>query len=388
MLTDAAIRRLPPKEKRYVVADDKGLYLEVRPNGGKSWKVRLYQDGRERKTTLGRYPRMSLKEARLERDRLKIEAAEGGVRSGKDGVRQSRGTFEQLCREWFETKIEPLMSARHSQTVLSRLDRIVIPALGDWTPDEITAPDVLEAMRPVERMGHNETAIRTTQIIGQVMRYGVATGKCTRDVTADMKGALTPQKVEHRPTITSPAAIGALCRAIDAAKGTPIVQAALLFHMLTAVRPGELRKAEWAEIEGDLWKIPAPKMKLRRPHVVPLSRQALEVLEKLHPITGRSPYLFPAVRNFSRPMSDMTELVALRRLGYGQDEIVPHGFRGMFSTLAYENGWSSDVVERQLAHAKGGVRAAYDHSLLLDQRRDLMQWWADWLDSRRKESFL
>jgi integrase len=272
----------------------------------------------------------------------------------------------------------------HARTIRSRLDRLILPYLGDKQPAEISAPELLTILRRIEDRGHVETAHRVSQIVGQVLRYGIATGQAVHDITADLKGALIPRKPEHFPTLTDPEKIGGLMRSIYAFSGSPVVRCAMLFQIYTAVRPGEMRKAEWKEIDGDLWKIPAERMKKRRPHLVPLSHHAMDVLEDIRPLTGGGELIFPSIRSKIKPISDMTVNAALRRMGYTQDELTGHGFRAMFSTIANEHQWPSDVIEKQLAHVeKNSVRAAYNHAELLEKRRELMVWWGNWLESQK-----
>lgn len=374
MLTDAKIKALKPQEKRYSTLDSDGLYIEVLPGGGKHWRVRKRHAGGEIKRSLGKYPAVSLREARRLRDNL-LEMLE------RNGARE---TFESVATEWLETKVEPIRASRHTETIVSRLRRFVFPAIGQMPVSEVSPPELLSIAREIERTGKIETARRTVQICGQVMRYAVATGRARYDPSGALKGALAPTRVKHRATITNPREIGGLMRAIDGLKKSPIVRAALLIQAYTFVRPGELRRARWGEISKEDWKIPAEKMKMRRPHIVPLSSQAQKVLKDLEPLTGGSEWVFPAARDKTRPMSDMTVNAALRRLGYGKDEITGHGFRSMASTILNENGWPADVIERQLAHVeKNAVRAAYNHAEYLPKRREMMQWWADWLNGQK-----
>jgi integrase len=371
-LTNAEIKRATPREKRYTMRDSEGLWLEITPAGKKTWKVRFKAQGREIKHTLGRYPDVSLKEARLKRDEIRLELV--------NHKSAPEGTFSALAEEWFERQVVPVRTHGHARTIRSRLDRLILPYLGDRPPVEINAPELLTILRRIEDQGHVETAHRVSQIVGQVLRYGIATGQARHDITADLKGALIPRKPEHFPTLTNPEKIGGLMRAIQAFSGSVIVRCAMLFQIYTAVRPGEMRKAEWKEIDGDLWKIPAERMKKRRPHLVPLSSQAMDVLEEIRPLTGGGELIFPSIRSKTRPISDMTVNAALRRMGYAQNELTGHGFRAMFSTIANECQWPSDVIELQLAHVdKNSVRAAYNHAELLDKRRELLQWWGDWL---------
>ncbi len=377
-LTDMEIRKAKPGEKRYVLRDSEGLALRVHPSGKKTWIVRCMVNRKNLAKTIGEYPAMGIREARVKRNELRMELQRGDT--------DETGTFRTLAEEWYKTKVEPIRVPRHAETVWSRLERLILPYLGDQSPRAITAPELLHVLRRIEAQGHIELAHRTCQIVGQVLRYGIATGKAERDVAADLRGALIPRQAEHYPTITDPREIGALMRAIRGFSGSLIVRCAMLFQAYTAVRPGELRHAEWKEISGDLWKIRGEKMKMRRDHLVPLSAQALSVLQTLRPMTGEGPYLFPSFRTPQRPFSDATVNAALRRLGYSQDEFTGHSFRSMFSTMANENQWPSDVIERQLAHVeKNAVRAAYNHAEFLDQRKDLMRWWGEWLDEQQRK---
>ena len=377
-MNDVSVRKLRAKEKRYMVQDSDGLYLEILPSGTKSWKVRFTVNGKSVRKTLGRYPDISLKEARLKRDEIRLD-----VVHGKTGD-LSRGTFKALAEEWFERQVVRVRTHGHARTIRSRLDRLILPYLGDKQPAEISAPELLTILRRIEDRGHVETAHRVSQIVGQVLRYGIATGHAVHDITADLKGALIPRKPEHFPTLTDPEKIGGLMRSIYAFSGSPVVRCAMLFQIYTAVRPGEMRKAEWKEIDGDLWKIPAERMKKRRPHLVPLSHHAMDVLEDIRPLTGGGELIFPSIRSKIKPISDMTVNAALRRMGYTQDELTGHGFRAMFSTIANEHQWPSDVIEKQLAHVeKNSVRAAYNHAELLEKRRELMVWWGNWLESQK-----
>jgi integrase len=263
------------------------------------------------------------------------------------------------------------------------LEQGIFPWLGAKPIREIAAPDLLAALRRIEERGAIETAHRTKQACGQVFRYAVATGRAERDPTGDLRGAIPPANGKRFATITEPKAVGKLLRAIEGYEGSFIVRCALRLAPLVFVRPGELRTAEWAEfdLERAEWRIPGEKMKMKSPHMVPLSRQALEVLGELHPLTGSGRYLFPGERSKDRPMSSNTVNAALRRMGYGSDEMTGHGFRAMACSILNEQGWNPDAIERQLAHAeRSKVRAAYLRSEYLDERRRMMQAWADYLD--------
>lgn len=303
-----------------------------------------------------------------------------------------KDTLQAVALDWYERNVEPVSSKTHSERTISRLRRFAFPAIGNKPVKDITAPDLLGLIRPIEAAGHNETAHRTLQICGQVFRYAVAIGIGIRDPSSDLRGALTPANPSHFPAITDPARIGELMRAIDSLVIAPIVRCALRLSALTFVRPGELRTAEWdhMDLAKAEWRIPPEKMKMKRLHIVPLSRQAAEILEKMRPVSGHGRFVFPAVRclvRCDRAMSDGTMSAVLRRLGYSQGEFTPHGFRSMASTILHEQGWPLDAIERQLAHVEGNsVRAAYSYAEHLDIRRKMMQAWADWLDGVKSEN--
>lgn len=386
-LTDSVIRNAKPKEKPYKLTDGRGLYLLVNKSGRYfRWDYRF---GGKRKTlALGVYPDIKLKEVREKHEDLRRLLANNiDPMEYKKQVRakihtETINSFEAVAREWF-IKNKPVWTEKHAQTIISRLENNIFPWLGDTATSSITAPMLLESLRRIEDRGAVETAHRVKQICGQVFRYAIATGRGERDPSADLKGALPPTKPKHMATITSPGKVGELMRAIDSYRGNLITRCALKFAPLTFVRPGELRHAEWDEINLDeaVWKIPAEKMKMRSVHIVPLSKQAISVLDEIKPLTGNGKYVFPSLRSGSRPMSDNTILAALRRMGYAKEEMTGHGFRGMSSTLLHEKGWATDVIERQLAHAESNsVKAAYNHAQHLPERKKMMQWWADYLD--------
>jgi len=382
-LSDARIRKIEIREKAYMVRDDRGLYLEVQPNGAKYWRIRLWEKGKEIRKSLGVYPEVPLAKARQKRDEIRSKIASGEAPFEKP---KTVPTLHEVATEWLGTKVLPIRVPRHSETIVSRLNRFVLPFLGDRPIDSIQPYELLEIIRRVEAGGIHETAHRVLQICGQLFRYGVATGRCPRDIAADLRGALIPVKKEHHSSITDPRGVGGLMRAIDDYQGSFIVKCAMQLSALSFTRPGEIRHAEWAEfdIEKTEWRIPAEKMKMRRIHVIPLSRQAITVIESLRPLTGRGRYLFPSAKSSARPISDATVVAALRRMGFGKDEMTHHGFRSMASTILNEKGWPPDAIERQLAHVEGNsVRAAYNYAEHLDMRREMMQWWADWLDGQR-----
>ena len=386
-LTEMEIRKAKPREKPYRLGDGDGLHLEVIPAGGKYWHLRYWVNGKEKKVSLGVYPEVGLKDAREKRDDFKRNLAIGvDPRAPKPEI----STFEKVAREWHGQNIAPSKSPQYAYKVISRLEKFLFPRIGERPINEITAPELLMPLRAIESQGMNETAHTVRQIAGQVFRFAIATGVADRDPAADLRGALAPVIVKHRAAITDPRKVKDLIRAMTAFSGSPVVQSALWFSVYTFQRPGEIRLAEWSEIdlESLLWRIPDPKMKEREPHLVPLSRQAVGILQGLKPLTGHGKYIFPSIRTEARgdrPMSENTITASLRRLGFGQDEMCAHGFRGMASTILNEQGWPPDVIERALAHAEGNsVRAAYNHARHLPQRREMLQHWADWLDSLKE----
>ena len=383
-LTDITIRSTKPGAKPKRLFDSGGLYLEVSPSGSKLWRLKYRIAKREKRLAFGIYPEVSLKDARAKRDEARKLLAAGvdpGVQRKMMELQNASG-FEAVAREWF-TKFSPSWSPDHAERVIRRFERDVFPWMGARPIGEITAPELLTALRRVENRGVVETAHRVMQNCSQVFRYAVATGRTERDPTADLRGALPPVKGNHFASITDPKAIGELLRAINGYQGSFATQCALRLAPLVFVRPGELRRAEWAEFDLDAaeWRIPASKMKMRVIHVVPLSAQAVSILRELHPLTGGGKYVFPGTRTKDRPMSENTVLAALRRMGYGTNDMTGHGFRSMASTILNEQGWNRDAIERQLAHAeRGNVRAAYNYAEHLPERQQMMQQWADYLD--------
>ncbi len=388
-LSDTAIRNAKPRERLYKLADEKGLYLEVTPTGGKWWRWKYRFAGKEKRLSMGTYPETSLKEARNRRDEARRLLAQGVDPSEhRKAMKASQSadaeSFEAIAREWYGKQAR-CWSEGHKGRVLDRLEKDIFPWLGARSMAAIKPPDLLAALRRIEARGAIETAHKVKQICGQVFRYGVATGRCERDPAADLKGALSPVKVKHHASITDPQAIGDLLRAIGGYQGSFVVKSAMQLAPLVFTRPGELRAAEWSEIDLDKseWRIPAAKMKMRDQHIVPLSTQAVAILQEIKPLTGRGRYVFPSARtpNGDRCLSENAVLAALRRLGYSKDEMTGHGFRSMASTLLNEQGWHRDAIERQLAHAeRDNVRAAYNYAEHLPERRRMMQAWSDYLD--------
>lgn len=388
-LTDVEARNAKPREKPYKLSDAKGMYLEIMPNGSKYWRVKYRFLGKEKRLALGVYPEVSLKDARIKLDEARSRLASGIDPSAERkaaktaAIDRAENNFEAVAREWFK-KHSPMWAPSHAEKIIRRLERDIFPWIGPQPIAEISAPNLLSVLRRIENRGAVETAHRAHQNCGQIFRYAIATGRAERDPSADLRGALPPTKERHHPSITDPKAIGGLLRAIEGYTGSFITKCALQLAPVLFVRPGELRKAEWCEIslENAEWRIPPEKMKMRAVHIVPLSTRAITILEELRPLTGAGQYVFPGARTKSRPMSENTVNAALRRLGYGSDDMTGHGFRSMASTLLNEQGWNRDAIERQLAHAeRDSVRAAYNYAEHLPERRRMMQAWADYLET-------
>jgi integrase len=384
-LTDAAVRAAKPREKAYKMADGQGMYLHVAPNGAKYWRLKYRVDGKERVHAIGVYPTVSLLAARKERDAIKDQ-----IRAGLDpshekrrvkieaGVRRTN-SFEAIAREWHEAKCQTWKQS-YADGVIALLEKELFPVLGARPIAEITPPELLAVLRKIEARGALEMSKKSMQLAGQVFRFGVATGRCERDPTPDLKGALKTRKVKHMARI-SEAELPELMRKIAAYDGDIQTRLALQFMALTFVRTGEMRFAEWTEIDEAKaeWRIPAARMKMPSAHIVPLSTQALEVIRQLRELNGRWKWVFPSQSNTQKPISENTVLFALYRMGY-HSRMTGHGFRGLASTILNENGFEPDWIERQLAHSeRNDVRAAYNHAQYLPERRRMMQWWGDYL---------
>lgn len=391
-LFDTAIRKAKPKDKPFKLYDEKGLFLIVTPKGGKWWRFRYKWAEKEKLLSLGTYPDVALQQARDKRDDARKLIADGidpSVYRKANKLQQqikAANSFEIVAREWF-TSHEPNWAKSHSSKIIRRLEKDIFPWLGGRLIHEITAPELLTAIRRIQNRGALETAHRILATCGQIFRYAIATGKAERDTAADLRGSLPPVKEKHHASITDPQKIGVLLRAIKDFKGSYITRFALQLAPMVFVRPGELRHAEWSEIDFEKaeWRIPADKMKMETPHIVPLSIQAIAVLKEIHPLTGAGKYVFPGLRTNTRPMSDGTINNALRNMGYSKDEMTGHGFRSMASTLLHEQGWPHDTIERQLAHAeRNKVVAAYNYAEYLEQRVKMMQHWSDYLECLEK----
>lgn len=385
-LTDMEIRAAKPGSRIVKLSDGGGLQLWVTPDGAKRWRLAYRLAGAQKTLALGVYPAMGLREAREAREEAKRTLAEGfdpaiAKRLAKAArAVASANTFAALADELLEKKRRE-QKAERTLNKLEWLLSLARPAIGPRPIAEITAPEILAVLRGVESRGRRETARRLRATIGEVFRYAVATGRAESDPTGALKGALAAPIVKHRAAIIEPRAFGGLLRAVAEYDGAPETRLALELLALTFVRPGELRAAEWAEfdLEGAVWAIPGEKMKMKRPHRVPLAAPTLALLRELHAITGYGRYLFPSVRSADRCMSENTVNAALRRLGYSQDEMTGHGFRSAASSMLNESGkWNADAIERQLAHVDSdSVRRAYARADFWEERVRMMDWWAE-----------
>lgn len=398
-LTDTVIRKAAVREKKYRLADGGGMYLEIHPNGSRYWRLKYRFDGKEKVLALGVYPHVSLKDARAKRDSVKVRLADGidpnDARKAEKRTRKlnAENSFEAVGREW-HAKFSPDLSESHAKRNLRRLEKHIFPYIGSNPIGTLEPPDILDALHRIERKGTIETAHRVRVLVGQVMRYAIATGRAQRDISADLRGAIPPARVKHFAAVTDPRELGPMLRAMHSYTGTDVVCAALKLAPLLFQRPGELRQMEWSEIdlENQLWTVPAGRMKRRKEgkeygpsHLVPLSRQAVEILKDLHKLTGEEILVFPGHRDRARPMSNMALNAAFKRMGIDSATALPHGWRATARTLTAEVlGIPDEIIEMQLSH---GVRdthgRAYNRTQWLPQRRDLMQQWADYLDELR-----
>ncbi|HMP56949.1 MAG TPA: integrase arm-type DNA-binding domain-containing protein [Novosphingobium sp.] len=400
-LTDTAVRNAKPKAKPYKLADERGLFLLVQPSGGRLWRFKFRVDGRdedgqpkriEKKIGFGSYPDVNLKDARRMRDEARallaagIDPAEKKRRDAHTARISAANSFEAVARACID-KCQREGRAEATITKQEWLLKLLERSIGQRPVAEIQPFEMLEAVRKYETTGRTEAAHRALQFSSQMFRFAIANQLAASDPTRDLRGALTSHKAKHHAAILDPRKAGELLRAIDGYDGHPVTRLALQLVALVFVRPGELRHAEWSEIDEDaaVWRIPAGKMKARVEHVVPLSRQALAVLSQARTLTGDGQYVFPSIRSHLRPMSENTVNAALRRMGYSGDEMTGHGFRAMASTLLNEsNNWSPDAIERALAHKdKDAVRAAYHRGAHWQERVEMAQWWADYLDTLR-----
>lgn len=392
-LTENRLRTLKPKDKSYKVADHRGLYIEVTPSGGKLWRFRYRIGNVEKKLAIGPYPEINLKQARNAADAARHSVAEGGdpaFEKRKKKIRDaflSAQTFEAVAREYIEQMMVKNGLAQATLVKANYFLEQLTPAIGNRPIHDIEPFEVLAPLKRLEATGKHETAKKCRSFAGRVFRYGVATTRCKSDPTAMLKGALVTPRAQHYAAILEPKELGGLLRAIDDYTGYLVTKYALQIAPHVFVRPGELRHAEWREIdlEDGVWKIPAGKMKARRPHAVPLSKQVVGYLAELATMLGTEGYVFPSARSGIRPMSENTLNAAFRRMGYSKEELTAHGLRATASTFLNESGlWNPDAIERALAHGDSNVvRGIYHRGKHWDERVRMAQWWSDYLDELR-----
>ena len=388
-LTDIQVKNFQPKAKTYRKFDGRGLYVEVTPKGKRYWRHKYRYLGKEKRIAFGVYPTVSLKEARIEHAKAMLTLSKGIDPSAERQANKQRDielnerAFEAIAQEWHLSH-NTHKEAGYQKRLWRGLGKDIFPTLGNTPITLITAPQLRQALKHIEARGAQETAHRVLQVCSRIFNYAIASGYCDTNPTLGLKGALAPPQVIHFATLLKPAEIGALLRAIDSYDGL-ITRYALQLLAYTFVRPGNIRKAEWGELDWAKmqWEIPAEKMKLRVPHIVPLAKQTITIFKGLQQHTSHSSFIFPSLRDKTRPMSENTMNAALRRLGYTKDQMTGHGFRHMASTLLNEHGtWHPDAIERQLAHTdRSKIRGTYDHSKHLPERREMMQAWADDLDN-------
>jgi integrase len=399
-LTDASVKKARPGPRTAKLFDGKGLFLEVTPAGGKRWRFKYRFGGKEKLLSMGTYPDTTLRVARERREEAR-RLLDGGIdpsaaRRAEKASRSGSGanSFEAIARQWLYKKSSG-WSADHTARTLRRMEVNVFPWIGARDIAEVAAPELLVVIRRIEARGAIETAHTVMQQCGQVFRYGIAEGKCRHNPAPDLRDALQPVIVTHMAALTTPDEVGALMRAIGDYRGHPVTRGALMLSAMVFQRPGNVRAAEWSEIdlEAAMWTVPSHKMKRTvqakrsgRPHLIPLSRQAVAELRDLRKFTGHGRYVFPSLLSGERCMSENTVNTALRRMGYSKSDMTAHGFRAMARTILVEQlNVNPDIVEAQLAHGKSGpLGAAYDRAEYMVQRRRLMQTWADYLDRLRK----
>ena len=390
-LTELSIKNAKPTGKIYKLHDEKGMYVHVTKSGSKYFRLDYRFAGKRKTLALGVYPETSLKEARDKRDAARkllddgINPSEAKKAKKLHLITEANNTFLAVATEWHE-KQKSKWSADHAARKWHYLENDAFPTFGNTPIKNIAARELLALLEKIQARGAIDIAHRVKRICGEIFRYGIYTERCGRDPSQDLKGALIPITSKHMATITDPRKVGELLRAIDDYQGDIATRCALMLAPYVMLRPGELRRAEWSEISFDKkqWKIPAAKMKMKRPHIIPLSNQVVEILKTIEPVTGEGKYIFQSHWSKNNPMSENTLNAALRRMGFTKEEMTSHGFRGMASTLLHENGFKTEVIEMQLAHAeRNKVKAAYNHAEYLTERTDMMNWWANYLDSLR-----
>ena len=385
-LSDATVRNAKAKSKPYKIADGEGLFLLVVPSGAKYWRLKYFFGGKEKLLALGVYPQITLTDARARRSQARTMLAHGSdpgelkKEAQRQATLKASNSFEAIAAEWLDKRNHHLSESTR-EVKLRRLEAYVLPKLGAKPIADISAADVLAMLRTLERRGTLEVARRVMQIIGQVFMYAIATGRAERNPVPDLRGAIQTPVVGHHAYLEE-SELPEFLKNLETYDGHFQTRLALKILLLTFVRTTELRAAEWSEINWDKaeWRIPSARMKMKETHIVPLSNQALATLRELQKLSGNRQYVFPNSHNPSTFMSENTMLYALYRMGY-HSRTTGHGFRSTASTILNEHGFRPDVIERQLAHSeRNNVRAAYNHAEYLAERRQMMQWWADYLD--------
>jgi integrase len=392
-LKDTEIRAAKAIDKEVKLYDGLGLYLLIQPIGSKHWKMRFSFGGKERKLSFGRYPEISLKDARAKRDEARAVLAKGGdpslVRKKAKiaATLSNANTFESIAEEYIDAKMVREGAAKATVDKARWFLGLLKPTIGTMPITEVDPQMLLAPLKKMEARGTLETAKKCRSFASRVFRYGIWTGRCKVDVARDLQGALTSPKAKNYAAILEPGKFGALLRAIVGFEGSPITKLALQLSPHIYVRPGELRHAEWEEFDLDeaIWRIPPGKMKARRQHDVPLSKQSVDILRDLAALTGPTGFVFPALHTRLRPMSENTVNAALRRMGFSKEEMTAHGFRATASSLLNESGkWQADAIERSLAHGESNaVRGAYSRGNYWAERVEMAQWWSDYIDQLR-----
>lgn len=385
-LTDLEIRRSKPREKPYTLSDGNGLSLLIEPNGSKGWRFRYRFDGKPKMLSLGTYPTISLADARQKRDDAKklvaatINPSEVRKREKQDRKAERGNTFEVIAREWYEKRFDR-WSASYAEEMIKTFEVDVFPYIGSRPIAEIKPMELMGVLSLLDERGATEKLRKVRQRCGEVWRYAIVTGRAEYNPAPDLVSAFAPHKKEHYAFLKADE-LPEFLRTLDTYSGSFLVKTAMRLQVLTGLRPGELRQAEWSEIdiEKKIWEVPAERMKKRRPHCVPLPRQAINLLEQLRPITGQYRFIFPGRIHHSKPMSEMALNVLIRRIGYA-GRVTGHGFRHTMSTILHEQGYNTAWIEMQLAHVdKNSIRGAYNHAQYLDGRREMLQWYADMID--------
>lgn len=395
-LTVAAIKTAKPKEKPYRLTDGQGLYLEIRPNGSKYWRYKYRFNGKEKRLAIGVYPEISLKEARAVHQQARLQLNDGVDPSAAKKLAAltkqiaTGNSFQAIGEEWMTSSLAG-KSKDHITRTTRMLRTELFPYIGQRPVAELTAPELLAILRKIENRGHVDTAHRARQVAGQVLAYAIQTGRAERNVARDLHGALRSHQQRHRAAIVDdPQLLGQLLNDMESSNSSLTVKIAMMLSPILFQRPGEIRAMEWSEInwEQQRWEIPAEKMKMRRPHIVPLPKQAIQLLQLLLPISGRFKYVFTSNRGPSRCISENAVRLAIRNLGYDKEVITPHGFRATARTLLDEQlNFRVDWIEHQLAHAvKDATGRAYNRTSHLEGRTEMMQAWADYLDTLKQEA--